>query len=445
MKRTRITAVLALFLALLGMLALAACTSGDLGSEEIAFVRNGDLWTIDPDGANAFQAVTPGTPLLGYGLSPDHRIFVFRTLDSSFAKTSAGAHLARNPLTGLVGDVPSSLNTVGIDGGSPIPIISSAPNLARSNAWWSPDGNRLLYREGAAPTLDSPSLVTWIVSQNDQPGGIARKTLPGSFSIPSINSSSSMAIGNSSAGIFTTTLAGTNLLIVQRGVLPGHPLPASLERVLWQPAHQNPALLYAVMSGQPVRGRDEFTLMLRQANGQTRRLVSCACRQFSWSPNGNQVLYSTSQGYTVLNIQSGASFQFEAEHGAVPYWSPDSRAILLDGLHTLTLVRLSDRQTQVLLSDGHAPVMTDEPLPSSTAFLQPLENSLWNADGRRFVLVTRGRTLWQGQQLSSGNGLYMITLNNQDEPQAAPALIDRNEQDTQPGWSYADPNTSFLF
>ncbi len=432
---------LALLLALLGMLALAACTPGDLGSEEIAFVRNGDLWTINPNGANAFEAVAQNTPILGYGLSPNHQIFVFRTLDSSFARTYAGTHLAINPLTGLAGDVPAALNTVGIDGGSPIPIILSTPHLARSNAWWSPNGNRLLYREGATPTLDSPALVTWIVSQNDQPEGIARKMLLDSFSIPSINADSSLALGNSLQGIFTTTLAGTDLNVVQRGVLPGHPLPASLERVLWQPAHESPALLYALRA----HNQDMLTLVLRTAGGQTRILATCNCLQFTWSPDGNQVLYSTPQGYTILNIQNGSSFAFEAEHGAVPYWSPDSRALLLDGLHTLTLVHVADRQTRVLLSDGQAPLLTDAPLPGPAAFLQPVANSLWNVDGRRFVVTTRGRTLWLGHQLSAGDGLYTISLNAQDQPQGQPFLVDQNGQDTQPGWSYEDPNTSFLF
>jgi hypothetical protein len=157
------------------------------------------------------------------------------------------------------------------------------------------------------------------------------------------------------------------------------------------------------------------------------------------------VFYSTPQGYTVLNIQDGTHFHLEAEHEAVPYWSPDSRALLLDGLHTLTLVRMTDQKAQVLLSDGSAPIMNDGPLPNSSAFLQPVENGLWNADSQRFVLVTRGRTLWQGQRLHAGNGLYVATLNGQDESQGVPTLVDNNGHDTQPGWSYEDPNTSFLF
>lgn len=439
MKQLRMISALALVL--LSTLMLAACTSGDLGNEEIAFLRNGNLWTINPGGANAFEAVTQSTPILGYGLSPGHQLFVFRTLDASFAKTYAGSHLAVNPLTGLAGDVPAALNSVGIDGGTPIPIILSTPRLARSNAWWSPNGSRLLYREGASPTLGSPALVTWFVSQNDQPEGIARKTLLDSFSMPSINADGSLTVGNSLQGIFTTTLAGTDLKFVQRGALSGHPLPATLERVLWQPAHGNPALLYAL---QP-NSQGMITLVLRTDGGQTRILTTCNCFQFTWSPDGNQVLYSTPQGYTILNIQGGNSFGFEAEHGAVPYWSPDGRTLLLDGLHTLTLVRIADRQTRVLLSDGQAPVTTDAPLPNPAAFLQPLANSLWNIDGRRFVVVTRGRTLWQGQRLNSGDGLYTVSLNAQGLPQGLPFLVDQNGRDIQPGWSYENPNTSFLF
>jgi Tol biopolymer transport system component len=438
MKRLRSMSALLPVLALLCMVALAACTSGNLGSEEIAFVRDGNLWTIDPRGTNAFTVVAQSTPVLGYGLSPDHQIFVFRTLDSTFAHTIAGHNVINNPITGLAGDAPGTLNTVGIDGGSPIALITSGSNLTESNAWWSPNGSRLLYREGTNPAA-------WWVSQNDQPLGIARKSLPDSYSIPSINSQDSIAIGNSTQGIFTTTLAGTNLSFVQRGNLPGHPLPASLERILWQPAHEKPALLYALMPSTQTNGQGQFALMLRTAAGETRVLARCDCRQFAWSPDGNMLLYSTDQGYTVLHLQNGSSFQFNTEHGAVPYWSPDSKALLLDGVHTLTLVHTETRQTQVLLSDGSALVMTDGLLAGSTAAVQPVENSLWNADSQRFVLVTRGRMQWQGQTLLSGNGLYTITLNSQDEPQGMPFLVDHNGHDTQPGWSYEDPNTSFLF
>lgn len=438
MKRLRLMSALLPVCVLLSLLVLAACTSGNLGSEEIAFVRDGGLWTINPDGANAFPVVKQSTPVVGYGLSPNHQILVFHTLDSTFAQTAAGKHLFIDPTTGFTGDVPGTLNTVGIDGGTPIPLIASGSNLTESNAWWSPSGTRLLYREGTNPAA-------WWVSQNDQPLGIARKSLPNSDAIPSIDTGSSMIVGSSEQGIFTTTMAGTNQRFLQRGNLPGHPLPASLERVLWQPAHAQPALLYALMPSIQTSGQGQFALMLRTATGETRTLVRCDCRQFAWSPDGNAILYSTNQGYTVLSLQNRGRFQFSADPDAVPYWSSDSKALLLDGLHTLTLVNIAEQKTQVLLSDGNGSATTEGPLPDSLAAVQPVANSLWNADSRRFILVTRGRTQWQGKTLSSGDGLYMVTLNSLDEPQGTPFLVDKNSRDRQPGWSYVDPNTSFLF
>ncbi len=46
---------------------LAACSPGHVGSNEIAFLRDGHLWTIDPDGANAFEVAAGDTPVVGYG------------------------------------------------------------------------------------------------------------------------------------------------------------------------------------------------------------------------------------------------------------------------------------------------------------------------------------------------------------------------------------------
>src|ERR1700694_403546 len=174
MRQKRIVLLL-----LLLFLSLASCSPGHLGDNEIAFVRDGHLWTIDPSGANTFEVVTDSAPVIGYAWSPDHHSFVFRLLDSSHASK----HFTTNSITGLPGDLPSSLNTVGIDGGFPIPIVASSTDFQHSNAWWNTTGNRVLYREESTHAQDqSPIDVSWWVSQNDQPDGLARKSLPHSFS-----------------------------------------------------------------------------------------------------------------------------------------------------------------------------------------------------------------------------------------------------------------------
>lgn len=439
---------------LIATLILSACSPGHLGGHEIAFIRDGHLWTIDPDGSNSFEVVAGGTPVIGYAWSPDHRMFVFRQLDSSFAASNTGKHLSVNALTGLPGDVPASLNTVGIDGGVPLPIMPSSSTVFQSNAWWNSTGNRLLYRQ-ELPTTRLPIDASWWVSQDDQPDGIARKSLPNSYSIPSFTSDSSLAIGNSSSGAFTTTLAGQQKHVIIPGILPGHPLPATLERLLWQPVHSQPLLLYAALSTSPAPSQGALTpsiaLQLRSAQGQTSTIAQCACTQFAWSPNGNAILYASSTSntatmtYTIYSLRTHVSFSFPGEDGSLPYWSPDSHFLLLDSQHALTLVSLANQRTQTLLQDisvgGKKPAAS---LPDANAFLQPLSNTIWSADSRSFLVLTRGRLYWQGKALSGGNGLYVATIDANGKPQNTPQLIDSGN-DSQPGWGYEDPNTSFLF
>jgi hypothetical protein len=444
MKRHHTTILFALLL----LSFLPACSPGHLGSNEIAFVREGHLWTIDPDGSNAFEVFADNVAVIGYGWSPNHQIFTFRTLDGNFAKTAAGKHLASNSVTGLTSDVPSVLNTVGIDGGTPIPIALSSSEIQHSNAWWNLTGNRLLYREESTTSTQNPGTQSWWVSQNDQPSGIARILLPYSYSIPSI-SVSNAAIGNSNQGVFTTTLSGTQFHYVTQGTLPGHPLPAALERVLWQPAHPNPDILYTIapVSTKPQRSSNAamiIQLVLREAHGQTTRLATCACTQFAWSPDGNFVLYSTGALYTILNVKDLTSFSVSGENGSVPYWSPDRRFILLDGLHTLQLISVSDQRHFSLLSDSPVgPTSTSSATPDVRALLQPVSNSIWASDSRHFLFLTRDRMTWQGKRLSPGNGLYTVSIDNRGQVQGSPVIVDTGN-DSQAGWTYEDPNTSFL-
>jgi hypothetical protein len=449
MRKQRI--IITLMILSLLCAATAACSPGHLGGNEIAFLRDGQLWTIDPDGANAFAIVGNNPPVLGYGWSPTHQILSFRTLDSTFATTAAAKHLTINPVTGLVEDAPGSLNTIGIDGGVPIPIMLSNSAVQFSSAWWNPAGNRLLYRQ-AYPGDHNPTTMQWWVSQDDQPAGIARKSLPNSFSIPSLSSYNSTAIGNSNAGVFTTAIDGTNLQLLLPIKLSGHPLPATLERILWQPGHPNPLFLYAIThtaTSTPSAQNRPLTvqLVLNDIHGHQTIVTTCRCQQFAWSPDGNTILYSTGSTDTVFNIQKATSFSFVAENGSVPYWSPDSRFLLLDGLHTLTLLDVVTQQQKLLLSDGISPAgasITPASELTINALVQPVANNVWSANSRNFLFLTRGRFLWQGENGSTGKGLYTVSINDKGQLQGSPTVVDSGN-DTQAGWTYENPNTSFVY
>jgi hypothetical protein len=431
---------------------VTACSSGHLGSNIIAFIRNGHLWTIDPDGANALAIVAMDVPVVSYAWSPDHHLITFRALDVDFAKTDAARHLTSNPLTDQIGDIPSTINTIGVDGGTPITTAFSSPDVGYSNAMWNPTGTRLLYRQTTTNSPSNPATAHWWVAQNDQPGGIAIKSLPNSYSIPSFSydttTQTQLTIGNSTAGVFTTTLAGTNLTYLQHDPLVGHPLPASLERILWQPAHQHAHFLSALPASNS-KDTHSIQLVLRTLTGQTTTLATCDCIQFAWSPNGNQVLYSTESTYTIVNIRDLSSLTITGVAGSVPYWSPDNRFLVLDGPHTLTLVQTANARKSILLSDTSSTSETVSTgstgsLPATNALLQPVTNNIWAADSQHFLFLTRQRLLWQGHQLNKSNGLYTVTIDNSGHPIGTPVVVDTGK-DSQAGWTYQDPDTSFLY
>lgn len=439
MKRKRV-----LFLLLLLLANLVACSAGHLGGKEIAFIQDGNLWTIDPDGANAFKAVKQDTPVVDFSWSPSHQIFVFRTLDSTFANSQAAKHLTINTITGQVTDNPSTVSTVSIDGGNAIPIMLSDPSLQFSNPVWNNTSTRLIYRQGQTG-IQSSTKAFWWASQNDQPQGIAAKPLPSSSSRLSLSYIDSSAIGTTSQGIFSVSLTGTNLHYLVHET-PRYPLPAAIERVMWQPQHTQPYFLYAraVSNTQTFTALPEVQLILHATNGREQVLTTCNCNQFAWAPDGNSILYSTGIQETLLNIKTLTSFSFPVEATSVPYWSPDGKYLLLDGTHSLQLVRISDHHQQTLLSDGMSTTNESFSIATTNALLSPVPNSLWASDSSGFVFLSHTRLSWLGHTLQSGKGLYTVSIDGQGQPTSVPAIVDKGN-DTQVGWSYQDPNTSFLY
>ena len=449
MRQQRILLLLLLFCT-----GIASCSPGHLGSNVIAFIRDGQLWTSDPNGANAFEVVAQDNPVVGYTWSPTHQILSYRSLDPDFAKTSAAKHLSTNSITGLITDTPSTLNTIGVDGGTPISIAFSSPYVRYSNALWNTNGTRLLYRQTATSFSGNPSHANWWISQNDQPGGIAIKSLPGSYSIPSLSYVAQQTLGNSSNGLFTTTLAGTQFHALTHQPLPGHPLPASLERILWQPGHQDRAFLYARSSAAVVpssRGGSDISLsvqlVVQSLNDGISSVTTCTCTQFAWSPNGNYILYNTGSNNTIINVQDNSSFSLPTENGSIPYWSPDAAFLLLDSPHSLVLINIATKQQISFLTSSLQPGdLQSAPgnIPATNALLQPVANSLWAADSRHFLFLTHDRLLWQGKPLHKGRGLYTVTIDKNGHPQGDPVAVDMGN-DSQPGWTYQDLNTSFLY
>ncbi len=189
----------------------------------------------------------------------------------------------------------------------------------------------------------------------------------------------------------------------------------------------------------------QVQLTLSTMDGHTTTLATCTCTQFAWSPDGNSILYSTGTSDTLLNISTHSSFTFPVEEESIPYWSPDSQFLLLDGSHTLVIVQPARQQQMVLLQDSNTSSTSRFPfVPTASTLLQPVENNIWASDSRHFLFLTHNRLQWQGKALSSGQGLYTVTIDDQGRIQGSPILVDKGN-DTQAGWTYQDANTSFLY
>lgn len=427
--RARISPGARLLLALLaGALCVLAACAPHPGGDEIAFIRNGQLWTVNSDGSNAL-AIARGS-VVGFAWSPDHHQLVFRYGNSAVplpARTSAP-------------DAPGDLGVIGVDGGAPVTITPVVAGIARSDAWWDANGNRLLYREGFPPAPgQEPQAVLYQVSQADQPAGIARKSVLDAVSMPVLSADGSQVAvldpdGNvrvGPPGAVGRTIATAALL-----TLPGSDRPA---RLLWQPHHQ--MLLFA---RQATAGAANVALVLADLQGHTRTVGTAhALLDYAFSPDGNLLLVQTPTSFEVWRVNGGtdqpAVFSWpESDAMALAWWSPDSRWILVRDTAGLSLANVRAHTARQLMASAAGAAAAP-----STAAWRPLAGSPWSADGQRIVFADPGTGRWAGRSLAAPNGgtggLYVASITGS----ATPTLIDSGA-DEWPSWSYLDPSASFL-
>jgi hypothetical protein len=395
------------------------------GAEEIAFLRGGRLWLVSSDGTGLLRA--GGGGVVSFAWSPDHHQLVFRT---SSASTLV-------PAGSLTPDAPGSLSVVGVDGGAALVITPEIAGLSRSDAWWDGSGNRLLYREGFAPAPSQPpAIVVYIVSQADQPSGVARTSLPDGASLPALSEDGQQvawidptgAVRVAAPGSSSSTLvAGGALLRLAPGTRPA--------RVLWQPHHA--ALLYATAGAG---GTEQ--LVLTTLAGHTTTMASVpGLLDAAFTPDGSRLLTRTAAGFQLWGLTGTAPPEFtwpETDARALAWWSPSGGTLLVRDAHGLALVDVRARRvTQLLVAP--APPMATTPAASWV----PLTASPWSADGARFVFADSGTGTWRGQALPTKSGIGGIYVASASHPEQTPALIDTGA-DTWPSWSALDASASLL-
>ncbi|MGO8950601.1 MAG: hypothetical protein ACLQUY_23710 [Ktedonobacterales bacterium] len=396
------------------------------GGSEIAFLRNGTVWVIQPDGTNA-RSLTSGN-IASLAWSPDHHQLLYRLL-------LGGAAFPSPTESSPVPDATASIMVIGIDGGVPLPLTANNGTTDRSDAWWNTGGNRLIYRQDFGA---SPNAVSYVVSQSDQPAGIASKPLLYAASLPVLSGNGQQVAVLDSAEDLRIGGPGSPGTVLAHAALLTLPVTGRPAHLLWQPSHN--ALLYpAAGSAGGVR------LVLVGLDGKVRwSLMVPSLLDAAFSPNGSLLLVQTPSEFEVFAVGSSKKlFSWnESDAYALPWWAPDSNRLLVLDQSGLTLVDVHRHLAEPL---GAA---SETGAPSSQIvrnWWEPATSDPWSADGSQIVFSGgRGET-WEGRALpapkSSNRGLYVGSITG-DTP-GSPHLIDSGD-DILPTWSYPDPSTTFL-
>ena len=416
-------APLLLMLGCVGAL-LASCGLHS-GAGVLAFLRDGALWTIQSDGTSPMLVASYG--VAGFAWSPDHHEFVVRF----------GSNTVSRPPQSTLGapDSPSDLGIVSVNGGAALQITPQDSGVLRSDAWWDVNGNRLLYRE---QLNGSGQLPTYFVSQADQPAGIARKPVFAAATIPALApDGQQVAVVDTSGNL---RLGAPNALgtIVATGILSILPSTNRPARVIWQP--HSSALLYDVAAPNGV------SLVLRVPGGPTHTLVTVpALLDAAFSPDGSLLLVRTPTYFQLYAVASPTEPVFtwpETDLVALPWWSPDSRAILVQdatGWQQVDLPHHTIRPLLVYTQPG-----ASVSLAANTDW-HPAATSPYSPDGSQVVFAAPAGSTWLGSPLPSPHngttGLYVASFQSDSPGQGT--LIDSGA-DYAPGWSYLDPSTAFL-
>jgi len=404
------------------LLALVAGCAYHPGGDALAFLRDGHLYTIQPDGANLHQIAGGG--IVSYSWSPSRQQLVYRTA-SPFPSSLGLSPLENAP------DLSGNLSVVSVNGGSTLPITPDAASLVRSDAWWSADGNRLLYAE-RFPTTDAlDSATEYVVSQADQPVGIASKSISDAATLPALSADGAQVARTNAQGDLLLGAPGTSGKSVASNVLRQLPDTSRVGRVLWRPHTDD--LLYATAAEN-----NAVQLALHEGTGATRPLGAVTgILDVCFSPDGAWLLVRTTERFTVWDVRSPGSAHYEwanSDQTAIPYWSPDSKRLLVFDAAGATLVDLDRRVTTSVLTYTQ-PYQARQ----ATSHWRPAPGSPWSPDGASVTFMAAAGDSWNGARLTAG--LYIASIGASVAGNAR--LIDCGA-DEAPLWSYLDASASFL-
>lgn len=409
------------------VLALVSGCAAHTGGDTIAYLRDGVLWTIQPDGSNRINVA--GDSVVGFAWSPNHHELVYRT----GASAALAAQGRQQPSTLGAPDAPSLIVVASINGGAAIQVSPDEDPSLRSDAWWDPSGHRLLYAEDFG---SPPAAPEYIVSQADQPAGIASKHVANSATIPVLSPDGYTVAVIDSSGAVRLGKPEDESRVLATGALTTLLQSGRPARILWQPKRQ--AVLYARAASSGV------SLVLREIGDSRETVVgtSAVILDYAFSPDGSRLLVQTPATLEEWNVtQPGAPIATwpERDPYALAWWAHDGQRILIQDATGLSLADARSGAESSLVT--YAQPATAAQTATAVTW-RPAAGSPWSSDGSQFAFVS-GPATWTGAPLAAtpagSVGLYVANPTSS----AMPRLVDSGP-DSMPSWSYADPSTTFL-
>lgn len=431
LRRARLPALTRAIAVLLALGSLASLLAGcgarvHTGGDTVAFLRDGTLWVILDDGTGA-RAIAGN--VAGYAWSPDHHALAYRTTSGGSLATLSATSSRRAP------DAPGGMWVASISGGVPLQLTPSE-SATFSDAWWNANGNRMVYRETGIPGMP-----IYVVSQADQPVGIARKALLDAAGLPVLSADGQQVAAVDADGALRLGAPGSLGSVIASHALLTLPNTGRPAHLLWQP--RTSALLY------PASGAaGGITLTLINTSGTARAAVTVPqLLDAAFSPDGSRLLVRTPDQFQLWRLGATApTFSWpEADPEAMPWWSPNGQYVLVQDTAGWQLVDLAHQTVHSLLHAAKAPsssIPADEH-PASRADWRPAAGSPWSADGTRIVFAAAAGDTWRGAALPGGAsaGLYVAPFAGGSF--GAASAID-NHADAAPSWSYLDPSVTYL-
>jgi hypothetical protein len=417
-----LVALLSLSLAL----ALAGCGPLHSGTDTIAYLRGGQLWVAWSDGTHSRQIAFG---IVGYAWSPDHHELVYRSL-------TQGSLPPREPQSlQIVPDLPATISVASISGGVPLQI-SPGGTVLRSDAWWNTNGNRVVYRESGT----SVNVPQYIVSQVDQIYGIARKPLLNDASLPALAADGMRVAVIDAQGAVRVGAPAAAGTVVAPGALLTLPDTGRPAHLLWRPGTDE--IVYPAVAP----GGGVALMAVSAQGGAPRELLRVPqLLDAAFSPDGNTLLVRTPSAFQLWRVATAEATPFytwpEADPFAVPWWSPNSRALLIHEAAGWQLVNVAARTERSVLHFATATAAS----PNPPVDWRPAADSPWSPDGTHIVLAGAVGDTWQGKPLplpsGSSDGLYVASYAN--GALSTPRLI-ASGPDAAPSWSTLDASKTFL-